>query len=128
MAFANIVALLAITAAVAAKEEDFQSVRQLFARRLSKCDESSHEESCKCMMGCEVMGGDSSGCSDDKEKNAELTGTKALGVIMDGDGDAQKKACDLMMCAAYCAKSLDCMDDDFKKSCEDTKENLEDCK
>jgi len=105
MAITKIIAVLAIIAVAA---------------EAAKCDDDT-EKSCKCFMGCEVMGGDSGKCTDKKEDNQKALAEKS------GDLTDKKKACDVMMCQAYCAKNeLDCVDD-FKKSCEAYKKMDKDC-
>jgi len=115
MAITKIIAVLAIT--VVAAEEDLSSS----ARRLAACD-ADPEKSCKCIMGCEVFGGDGGKCTDKKEDNQKLMAEKSAEIMKD-----KKKMCDNMMCQAYCAKNeLDCIDD-FKKTCEAYKKMDKDC-
>merc|ERR1712118_203617 len=92
----GIIAVLAIT--IVAAEEDLSSS----ARRLAACD-ADPEKSCKCIMGCEVFGGDSGKCTDKKEDNAKLMAEKSADVMKD-----KKKMCDKMMCEAYEKTDKDC--------------------
>jgi len=117
MAITKIIVVLAITAVAA--EQDLSSIRDLVGRRLKCADKV--EEGCKCYMGCEVYGGDSGKCTDKKEDNAKLMAEKQPKI------DDKKKMCDTMMCGAYCAKSLECADDEFKDGCENYKKMDKDC-
>lgn len=86
------------------------------------CAEKKPEESCKCVLGCEVMGGDGGECSDDKKKNAELAAKKTPTDMSD-----KTKMCDVLKCGAYCANAVECNDDATKKNCEDTKKMVDGC-
>jgi len=86
-------------------------------RRLAVPDDKI-EAMCKCALGCEVIGGDDSKCSDNKEDSDKL--------VSAGMAD-MTKMCDYSKCAAYCRKAEDCLDDDFKTSCENSKKAMTDC-
>jgi len=117
MSIAQTVTFVVLMVTAAASEE--ASFKALMSRRLAGCDDK-HADVCKCIMGCEVNGGDGGDCTDDKVKNAELTTKAMMGAITDA-----KKMCDLYMCMAYCAKSLDCLDDEFKAGCNSYKKTSE---
>lgn len=68
------------------------------------------------------MGGDSSKCSDNKEDNAKIAMPIIVGILSD-----TTKVCDYSKCSAYCANAQDCLDDDFKTSCENSKKAMTDC-
>jgi len=113
MAISHSIALLALMVGAATASADF--------RRLAGCDDK-HEDMCKCALGCEVMGEDSSKCSDNKEDNDKAIAEKTAGMMTD-----KTKMCDLIKCSAYCANAQDCLDDSFKTSCENYKKAATDC-
>ena len=88
-------------------------------RRLAKC-EDKHEAMCECLLGCEVMGGDSDKCSDNKENNLKAVSEKMAGLAID-------KLCDVVKCQVYCANANDCLDDDVKTQCENSKKAATAC-
>jgi len=61
------------------------------------------KELCKCILGCDVNGGDSGECSDDIKKNSELLVQKA-------QFTDEGRLCDSLKCGAYCQNSLKCED------------------
>ena len=108
MSIARFLVLLVTTAAN--EEASFNDF--VIPRRLAECGE--HEETCKCMMGCEVNGGDSGACNDNKDNNGRVVQPVLTGMT-------QFNVCDIMKCMIYCANDQGCVDNDMKESCSKTK-------
>ena len=111
MAIYHSIALLVLMVGAATASADF--------RRLAGCDDK-HEAMCECYLGCGVIGGDSGKCSDNKENNQKAISEKLTGLATD-------KLCDVVKCQVYCGNANNCLDDDSKTSCENSKKAMTDC-
>ena len=118
---------VAFAAVHADPSEDLQAASP--GRRLEACD-MELDRTCRCIMGCSIYGSDSSTCDDDAETYARLRqkNQNPQNWRIWTPAAPPGHHCDVIKCAAWCAKNeLNCIGE-FQRTCEDAKANiLQDC-